>query len=97
MSGLLWLNTPASAAALIIVFLLSILLLLANSALLPYGGDRQERTKRFIWLDNYVLFIGVLAFIMMLAEGSHRLRSPLLWFLSSPPSRKTDKSFISIF
>jgi MFS family permease len=40
MSGLLWLNTPAGAAALIVVFLLSILLLLANPALLPYGVPR---------------------------------------------------------
>jgi MFS family permease len=70
MSGLLWLNTPAGAAALIIVFLLSILLLLAHPALLPYGDHQQERTKRFIWPDNYVLFLAVLAFIMMLAEGS---------------------------
>jgi fucose permease len=70
MSGLLWLNTPAGAAALIIVFLLSILLLLAHPGLLPYGDDQQERTKRFIWPDNYVLFLAVLAFIMMLAEGS---------------------------
>ena len=70
MSGLLWLNTPAGAAALIVVFLLSILLLLANPALLPYGGDQQERTKGFIWPRNYVLFLAVLAFIMMLAEGS---------------------------
>jgi MFS family permease len=70
MSGLLWLNTPAGAAALIIVFLLSILLLLAHPALLPYGDHQQERTKRFIWPDNYVLFLAALAFIMMLAEGS---------------------------
>jgi len=71
MSGLLWLNTPAGAAAFIIVFLLSILLLLANPALLPYGDDQQERPKRrFTWPDNYVLFLAVLAFIMMLAEGS---------------------------
>jgi MFS family permease len=70
MSGLLWLNTPVGAAALIVVFLLSILLLLANSALLPYGDDQQERTKRFIWPGNYVLFLAALAFIMMLAEGS---------------------------
>jgi fucose permease len=70
MSGLLWLNTPAGAAAFIIVFLLSILLLLANPALLPYGDDQQERTKMFIWPNNYVLFLAVLAFIMMLAEGS---------------------------
>ena len=70
MSGLLWLNTPAGAAALIIVFLLSVLLSLAHPALLPYGDHQQERTKRFIWPDNYVLFLAVLAFIMMLAEGS---------------------------
>src|SRR3984885_7712214 len=70
MSGLLWLNTPAGAAALIIVFLLSVLLLLAHPGLLPYGDHQQERTKRFIWPDNYVLFLAVLAFIMMLAEGS---------------------------
>jgi MFS family permease len=70
MSGLLWLNTPAGVAALIIVSLLSVLLLLANSALLPYGDDQQERTKGFVWPRNYVLFLAVLAFIMMLAEGS---------------------------
>ena len=69
-SGLLWLNTPAGAAALIMVFLLSILLLFASPALLPYGDDQQERTKRFIRPRNYVLFLAVLAFIMMLAEGS---------------------------
>jgi fucose permease len=70
MSGLLWLNTPLGAAACIIVSLLSLLLLLANSALLPYGDDKQERTKGFVWPRNYVLFLAVLAFIMMLAEGS---------------------------
>jgi fucose permease len=70
MSGLLWLNTPAGAAALLIVFLLSILLLLARPALLPYGDDQHERTKRFIWPDKYVLLLAGLAFIMMLAEGS---------------------------
>ena len=70
MSGLLWLNMPVGAAALIIVFLLSILLLLANPALLPYGGNQQERTKGFVWPRNYVLLLAALAFIMMLAEGS---------------------------
>ena len=70
MSGLLSLNTSPGAAALIIVFLLSILLLLANSALLPYGDYKQERTKGFVWPGNYVLFLAALAFIMMLAEGS---------------------------
>jgi MFS family permease len=69
-SGLLWLNTGAGTAALLMVFLLSILLLFASPALLPYGDDQQERTKRFIRPPNYVLFLGVLAFIMMLAEGS---------------------------
>jgi MFS family permease len=70
MSGLLWLNTSPGAAALIIVFLLSVLLLLANPALLPYGDDQQERIRGFVWPANYVLFLAVLAFIMMLAEGS---------------------------
>src|ERR1700721_539270 len=37
-SGLLWLNTPAGAAALIMVSLLSILLLLAPPGLRPYGA-----------------------------------------------------------
>jgi MFS family permease len=69
-SGLLWLNTPPGAAALIMVFLLSILLLFANPALLPYGDDHPERTKRLIRPNNYILFLAVLAFIMMLAEGS---------------------------
>jgi MFS family permease len=69
-SALLWLNTAAGAASLIMVFLLSIILLFANPALLPYGDDQQERTKRFMWPGNYVLFLAVLAFIMMLAEGS---------------------------
>jgi fucose permease len=70
MSGLLWLNTPAGLAAPIIILLLFILLWLANPALLPYGDDQQERTKRFIWPDRYVFFLACLAFIMMLAEGS---------------------------
>jgi MFS family permease len=70
MSGLLWLNTPAGAAALIIVSTLSVLLMLANSALLPYGDDRQESPKGFAWPRNYVLFLAVLAFVTMLAEGS---------------------------
>jgi MFS family permease len=70
MSGLLWLNTPAGAAALIIVSLLSVLLSLANSALVPYGDHQQERTTGFVWPRNYVLFLAMLAFIMMLAEGS---------------------------
>ena len=70
MSGLLWINVPVGAAALIIVLLLSILLLLANSDLLPYGDDQQERTKGFVWPRSYVLFLAALAFIMMLAEGS---------------------------
>jgi MFS family permease len=70
MSGLLWLNTPNGAAALIIVLLLSVLLLLANPALLPYGDDKQERTTGFVWPSSYVLFLALLAFIMMLAEGS---------------------------
>jgi MFS family permease len=70
MSGLLWSNTSPGAAALIIVSLLSVLLLLANSALLPYGDDKQERIRGFVWPGNYVLFLAALAFIMMLAEGS---------------------------
>jgi MFS family permease len=70
MSGLLWLNTPAGAAALIIVAVLSMLLLLANSALLPYGDDQREKTKGFAWPPKYVLFLAVLGFVMMLAEGS---------------------------
>jgi predicted MFS family arabinose efflux permease len=69
-SGLLWLNTRPGAAALIMVFLLCILLLFANPSLLPYGDDQPGRTKRFIRPGNYVLFLAVLAFIMMLAEGS---------------------------
>jgi fucose permease len=70
MSGLLWSNTSPRAAVLIIIFLLSVLLLLANSALLPYGDDKQERTRGFVWPGNFVLFLAALAFIMMLAEGS---------------------------
>jgi MFS family permease len=69
-SGLLWLNTPPGAAALIMAFLLTILLLLANPGLLTYGDDQPARTKRFIRPNNYILFLAVLAFIMMLAEGS---------------------------
>src|ERR1700722_1708601 len=49
MSGLLSLDVPPGGAALIIVCLLAMLLLLANSALLPYGDDRQEHTKGFRW------------------------------------------------
>ena len=70
MSGLLWSNTSPRAAVLIIIFLLSVLLLLANSALLPYGDDKQEKTRGFVWPGNFVLFLAALAFIMMLAEGS---------------------------
>jgi predicted MFS family arabinose efflux permease len=70
MSGLLWSNTSPRAAVLIIIFLLSVLLLLANSALLPYGDDKQERTRGLVWPGNSVLFLAALAFIMMLAEGS---------------------------
>jgi MFS family permease len=70
MSGLLWLNSPSGVAVLIIVFLLSIQLLLANPALLPYGDDQQVRSTGFVWPRSYVLFLAVLAFIMMLAEGS---------------------------
>lgn len=69
-SGLLWLNTLPGAAALIMAFLLTILLLLANPGLLTYGDDQPARTKRLIWPNNYILFLAVLAFIMMLAEGS---------------------------
>jgi MFS family permease len=70
MSGLLWLNTPIGAAALIIVLLLSVLLLIANSALLSYGDDKPQRSTGFVWPAGYVLFLALLAFIMMLAEGS---------------------------
>jgi MFS family permease len=70
MSGLLWLNTPIGAAAPIIVLLLSVLLLLAKSALLPYGDDKQERTRGLVWPGGWVLFLALLAFIMMLSEGS---------------------------
>jgi MFS family permease len=70
MSGLLWLNTPVGAAALIIVLLLSVLLMVANSALLPYGDDKPHRTTGFVRPTSYVLFLALLAFIMMLAEGS---------------------------
>jgi MFS family permease len=70
MSGLLWLNTPIGVAALIIVLLLSVLLLLANSALLPYGDDKQEKSTGFVWPGGYVFFLALLAFIMMLSEGS---------------------------
>ncbi len=70
MSGLLWLNTPIGVAALIIVLLLCVLLLLANSALLPYGDDKRERTTGFVWPGGYVFFLALLAFIMMLSEGS---------------------------
>ena len=70
MSGLLSLDVPPGGAALIIVCLLAMLLLLANSALLPYGDDRQEQTKGFRWPGSHVLFLAAMAFIMMLAEGS---------------------------
>ena len=70
MSGLLWLNTPAAAAALIVVGLLSALVWAASSALLPYGDDQQEKTKGFVWPRHYVILLATLAFVMMLAEGS---------------------------
>jgi hypothetical protein len=54
MSRLLSLDVPPGAAALIIVFLLATVLLLANSALLPYGDDRKERTKRPVWPGSHV-------------------------------------------
>jgi fucose permease len=57
-------------AALIIVLLLSVLLLVANPALLPYGDDKPQKTTGFVWPTGYVFFLALLAFIMMLAEGS---------------------------
>ena len=49
--------------------------MLANSALLPYGDDRKERTKRSVWPGSHVLRLAAMAFIMMLAEGSMLDRS----------------------
>jgi hypothetical protein len=46
------------------------LLLLADSALLPYGDDRQEQIIGLTWPGSHVLFLAAMAFIMMLAEGS---------------------------
>jgi fucose permease len=73
MSGLLWLNTPPVLSALIVVSLLSVLLLLANPALLSYGDDQHggpKGIKSLAWPREYVLFLAIIAFIMMLAEGS---------------------------
>jgi MFS family permease len=70
MSGLLWLNTPAGVAALIIAAVLCALLLLANSALLPYGEEQHSESTGFTWPGHYVIFLALLGFIMMLAEGS---------------------------
>jgi predicted MFS family arabinose efflux permease len=70
MSGLLSLDVTPWAAALTIVFLLATVLLLANSALLPYGDGRKERTKMSVWPGSHILLLPAMAFVMMLAEGS---------------------------
>jgi MFS family permease len=70
MSGLLSLNVPSEVAALIIVFLLAMVLMLANPALLPYGDDRKEQTKRSVRPGSHLLLLAAMAFIMMLSEGS---------------------------
>jgi MFS family permease len=73
MSGLLWLNTPPALSVLITVATLSVLLFLANPALLPYGENQhggQKGIKGLVWPHGYVVFLSILAFVMMLAEGS---------------------------
>ena len=53
-----------------VALLLLGLLAVAWSGLLPYGNREAERTPLFILPKGFVVFLGILAFIVFLAEGA---------------------------
>ncbi len=69
-SGLIWLGFAPFGASLIAAAFLGLLLLLAGPYLLAYGNVGGERTPLFVAPHGMVLFIGILCFIIFLAEGA---------------------------
>jgi MFS family permease len=69
-SCLLWIGAPVWCGALVVVLALIALLMAARGSLLPYGEERKQGSKAFVLPGRHVLLIGVLAFMMMLVEGS---------------------------
>ena len=69
-SGLIWLGLSPLAASFVATLFLALLLLLSGRHLLPYGNAGGERTPLFVAPHGMVLFIGILCFIIFLAEGA---------------------------
>ncbi|HEV7274864.1 MAG TPA: MFS transporter [Devosiaceae bacterium] len=61
--------TPLYATLIIVAMLLG-LLAFAWSGLVPYGNREAERTPLFVLPKGFVVFLGILAFIVFLAEGA---------------------------
>lgn len=69
-SGLLWLGASPAAATVGIAVLLLFCLGWARGGLLPGSDDRGEKPPLFMLPRGRVLVIGILCFIMFLAEGA---------------------------
>lgn len=69
-SALLWLGATPLTATLLIGFGLLATLLLSTRNNLTYGNEGGERSPMFVMPRGIVLFIGLLCFIIFLAEGA---------------------------
>jgi predicted MFS family arabinose efflux permease len=70
MSALIWLGLPPVAAILTIALALFVILLLSTRHNLAYGNEGGRKTPLFVIPRGRVLFLGLLCFIIFLAEGA---------------------------
>jgi predicted MFS family arabinose efflux permease len=68
--ALIWLGLPPFPASLAIDLALLVILLLSTRHNLRYGNEGGEKSPLFVMPHGIVVFIGVLCFIIFLAEGA---------------------------
>lgn len=68
-SGLLWAGVSPLAAVLCVAAVIVVLLLIFGRYLLPYGSE-EKNGSLFVFPKGIILFIGLLCFMVFLAEGA---------------------------
>lgn len=68
-SGLLWAGVSPLAAVLCVAAVIVVLLLIFGRYLLPYGSE-EKNGSLFVFPKGIILFIGLLCFVVFLAEGA---------------------------
>lgn len=68
-SGLLWAGVSPLAAVLCVATVIVVLLLIFGRYLLPYGSE-EKNGALFVFPKGIILYIGILCFMVFLAEGA---------------------------